>query len=147
MREVMGRSAIYGVAGTLLAILVLTALLSGEPTFALPIVLLAVIVLGYLLFNDMLARRKLRRHDGDARAANADSEDPVPTAHVIEDDATALGDTPEAHDEINPHDLPPDAPGRRAAEEMAGGQDGTTEGHDRPDQAGGRVSRGARSGS
>jgi hypothetical protein len=34
-------------------------------------------------------------------------------------DRTAAGDTPEAHDEINPHDLPPDHPGRQAAEEEA----------------------------
>jgi hypothetical protein len=39
-----------------------------------------------------------------------------------------LGDTPEAHDEINPHDLPLDHPGRDEAEEMAGGSDGTTRG-------------------
>jgi hypothetical protein len=141
----MGRPVIYGTAGALLGILVLTALLSGEPGFAAAIVVLAVIVLGFFLLNDVLARRKIRRHDGDVRAANADSEDPVPTAHVIEDDATALGDTPEAHDEINPHDLPPDAPGRRAAEDMAGGEEGTTGGHGRPDQAGERFSPGARS--
>jgi hypothetical protein len=36
------------------------------------------------------------------------------------DDETALGDTPEAHDEINPHDLPPDHPGRAEAARRAG---------------------------
>ena len=39
-----------------------------------------------------------------------------------------LGDTPEAHDEINPHDLPLENPGREKAEEMSGGSDGTTRG-------------------
>jgi hypothetical protein len=39
-----------------------------------------------------------------------------------------LGDTPEAHDEISPHDIPLDNPGRVKAEEMAGGEDGTTRG-------------------
>lgn len=50
-------------------------------------------------------------------------------------DDTAVGDTPEAHDEINPHDLPPDHPGRRAAEEQAGGTEGTTRGHSDPPEA------------
>jgi hypothetical protein len=36
-----------------------------------------------------------------------------------DDDDTAVGDTPEAHDEITPHDLPPDHPGRREAERQA----------------------------
>ena len=40
-----------------------------------------------------------------------------------------LGDTPEAHDEITPRDLPLDSPGRRAAEEQAGAMGGTTRGH------------------
>jgi len=30
---------------------------------------------------------------------------------------TAAGDTPEAHDEINPHDMPRGHPGRPAAEQ------------------------------
>jgi hypothetical protein len=40
-----------------------------------------------------------------------------------------LGDTPEAHDEISPRDLPLDNPGRRAAEEQAGEPGRTTRGH------------------
>ena len=43
-------------------------------------------------------------------------------------DERPLGDTPEAHDEINPHDLPLDHPGREEAEEQAGGSEGTTRG-------------------
>jgi hypothetical protein len=30
----------------------------------------------------------------------------------LTDDETPLGDTPEVHDEISPHDLPPDHPSR-----------------------------------
>jgi hypothetical protein len=56
-------------------------------------------------------------HDEDARE---------PLGPFTPDDETPLGDTPEAHDEISPHDLPKDHPGRRAAEEQAGGQGGTT---------------------
>ncbi len=39
-----------------------------------------------------------------------------------------LGDTKEAHDEINPHDFPADSPGRKPAEAMARGEEGTTGG-------------------
>jgi hypothetical protein len=40
-----------------------------------------------------------------------------------------LGDTPEAHDEISPHDIPLYSPARRAAEQQASGLGGTTRGH------------------
>ncbi|CAN5459607.1 hypothetical protein BH20ACT17_BH20ACT17_00010 [soil metagenome] len=56
-----------------------------------------------------------------------DDEAEEPLGPMTPDDETALGDTPEAHDEINPHDLPKDHPGRERAEHIAGEQ-GTTEG-------------------
>jgi hypothetical protein len=46
-----------------------------------------------------------------------------------DDDETALGDTPEAHDELSPVDLPPDHPGRQEAEREADGVEGTTKGN------------------
>jgi len=52
-----------------------------------------------------------------------------PLGPMTPDDETELGDTPEAHDEISPHDLPPDHPGRAKAEELAGGEEGTTRGN------------------
>ncbi len=52
-----------------------------------------------------------------------------PLGPVTPDDETPLGDTPEAHDEISPHDLPRDHPGRQAAEEQAQGEGGTTRGN------------------
>ena len=51
-----------------------------------------------------------------------------PLGPATPDDETPLGDTPEAHDEISPHDLPKGHPGRKAAEEQAGGEEGTTRG-------------------
>jgi hypothetical protein len=45
------------------------------------------------------------------------------------DDHTDAGDTPEAHDEVSPHDLPLDHPGREEAERLAGDEDGTTRGN------------------
>jgi hypothetical protein len=58
-------------------------------------------------------------HDDDARE---------PLGPFTPDDASPAGDTPEAHDEISPHDLPKDSPGRAEAERLAG-EDGTTEGN------------------
>jgi hypothetical protein len=75
---------------------------------ALPIIVLALVCLGaYFAFRTI----------GTSRTAESDASDPVP--RLSEDDARPLGDTPEAHDEINPHDLPTDHPGRQAAEAMA----------------------------
>jgi len=56
-----------------------------------------------------------------------DDEAAEPLGPMTPDDETPLGDTPEAHDEINPHDLPKDHPGREQAERIAG-ERGTTEG-------------------
>ena len=50
-----------------------------------------------------------------------------PLGPFTPDDETPLGDTPEAHDEISPHDLPKGHPGRAAAEDQAG-ESGTTRG-------------------
>ena len=57
------------------------------------------------------------RTAGTSAVAEEDATDSVP--RLSTEEARPVGDTPEAHDEINPHDLPPDHPGRQAAEEMA----------------------------
>jgi hypothetical protein len=56
-----------------------------------------------------------------------DDDDPVPSLGA--DELTPMGDTPDAHDEIIPEDLPKDHPGRQAAEEQAAARGGTTRGH------------------
>ena len=59
-------------------------------------------------------------HDDDTRE---------PLGPATPDDRTPLGDTPEAHDEISPHDLPPGHPARGEAEKQAADEaDGTTRG-------------------
>ena len=65
------------------------------------------------------------QHDGTERE---------PLGPATPDDDTPLGDTPEAHDEISPHDLPLAHPGRQAAEEQAEHEAGTTRGHDDPSE-------------
>jgi len=67
--------------------------------------------------------------DDPAKAPPHDSEASEPLGPMTPDEETPLGDTPEAHDEISPHDLPPGHPGRSQAERQAGGEDGTTRGN------------------
>ena len=125
-------------AATLLAIFALAAGTLAGAEFALPIAILAVLVLGFFAANDLLSRNVMRRHGGDPRAAVADADEGLPSAHAIPDDGTALGDTAEAHAEINPHDLPMDSPNRRAVERQAAQRGGTTRGN-REGAAGGAV--------
>jgi hypothetical protein len=65
------------------------------------------------------------RHDPAPHDSSADE----PLGPMTPDDERPLGDTPEAHDEIVPEDLPKDHPGRQAAEEMAAEEDGTVRGN------------------
>ncbi len=67
--------------------------------------------------------------DDPEKSPPHDSEAEEPLGPMTPDDETELGDTPEAHDEISPHDLPPDHPGRAEAERLAGGGGGTTGGN------------------
>jgi hypothetical protein len=59
-----------------------------------------------------------------------DDESSEPLGPMTPDAHTPLGDTPEVHDEISPHDLPKGHPGRAEAERQAGeSADGTTRGN------------------
>jgi len=118
-----------GVLGVFFVVFIATAFLTGEPTYAIPVVLLTLLVLAYALLTRVMSKRIEDRH-GSLEDALSDEDEDVPSAHLIPDDDTALGDTPDAHDEITPHDLPLDHPGRQAAEAQAGGEGGgTTRGH------------------
>jgi hypothetical protein len=59
--------------------------------------------------------------------AAADNTDPIPGMGI--DDHRPMGDSPAVHDDISPHDLPKDHPGRKEAERLAAERDGTTTGH------------------
>lgn len=118
-----------------------TVLIIGEAVYIIPGAILLAILLLYAVAERGMTVLNDRRHHGDRRAAISDDEDwPVPSAHTTSDDATPAGDTPEVHSELSPRDLPPDHPGRRAAEEQAGAG-GTTRG-DEQGGAGGRFQRG-----
>lgn len=67
--------------------------------------------------------------DASHEAPPQDEDAREPVGPATPDDETPLGDTPEAHDEISPHDLPLDHPGREEAKRLAGGEDGMTHGN------------------
>jgi len=108
-----------GVVVAFFLIYSLTVLITGRPEWILPVLVLTVLVLGYALANWLITRRVVREH-GSLEQAMSESDDPVPATHLIADEDTALGDTPEAHDEITPHDLPKSHPGRAEVEERLG---------------------------
>ncbi len=70
----------------------------------------------------------LTMSEQDHQAPPHDDQADEPLGPATPDDETPLGDTPEAHDEISPHDLPKDHPGRQQAEREAG-EGGTTRGN------------------
>jgi hypothetical protein len=107
-----------GIVAAFLVIFGVTVLLTGNPTYLIAAVMIAALVLGWSLFNRGMSKRVAARHDS-LEDAMSDETEPFPSTHLIPDDQTAAGDTPEAHDEINPHDLPAGHPGRQAAEQQA----------------------------
>jgi hypothetical protein len=110
--------ALVGI-GIALAVAVIVVAFVVDSEIGIPVLVLALICVAAALGYRMIA--------GSNRSADRDSEDSgVPKAPP--DQSRPLGDTPEAHDEVSPHDLPRDHPGREEAEEVAGGADGTTRG-------------------
>ena len=122
----MSRWMVFTVVG-FMVIYSVTVLLASEPIFLLPVLILGILLLAYSLVNRALTKRLVDKH-GSLEAAMDAEDESIPATHLLADDETALGDTAEAHDEINPHDLPMDHPGRKAAEAQAGGEGGTTQG-------------------
>jgi hypothetical protein len=96
----------------------LTVILTGNPAYLIAAVMIAALVVGWALLNRAMTKRVASKHDS-IEDAMSDETEPIPSTHLIPDNETAAGDTPEAHDEINPHDLPPDHPGRAQAEHQA----------------------------
>jgi hypothetical protein len=109
--------------GLAVLLLVGASVITGDGAIVAACAVFLVLVAGFAALNLFLARNQ--------SGGTGDRDDAVPSAHVTaEGDDRPLGDTPEAHDEINPHDLPVGHPGRPAAERQAGGEFGTTRGHE-----------------
>jgi hypothetical protein len=143
--------AVTLLAAAMFAVVAIVAAIAGGISWAIPIVLVALIAGAWALANMLLGRRTLaRHHDSHQEAVRDADEGGLPKAHVVGDDRTPLGDTPEVHAEVSPHDFPKGAPERKAAERMAeeepGGHDGeTTRGHEDPSRREGRIRRPAQS--
>jgi membrane protein implicated in regulation of membrane protease activity len=106
-------------AGFFLVIAVAAAI-SGGIEWAIPIALVAIIVAVYAGANKALGERTLEQHGDSQQEAMRDADEGgLPKAHVVGDDRTPLGDTPEVHSSVSPHDIPKGAPERQAAEELA----------------------------
>jgi len=107
------------VAGLLLGVAVIAVcwiILGTE--YAVPLIILAFVCFVALLGFRVISSRN--RDPADASQGGLPAQAPDPRR--------PLGDTAEAHDEINPHDFPLYNPGRRTAQALAGGGGGTTRG-------------------
>jgi hypothetical protein len=93
------------------ALTVLAVVLLGSAGFAvLAVVALAALALS---IDAMLARRSRV-----ARGAGEGKDSALPLTHVEGDDERPLGDSPDLHDEIGPHDIPLENPARHEIERM-----------------------------
>ncbi|MEA2383225.1 MAG: hypothetical protein QOH72_3196 [Solirubrobacteraceae bacterium] len=120
------RPLIAGVAA-FYAICALAAAIFAGPAEAIATLLAGIIPMTGAALWIATARAKTRPGPRERDPAAADEDDPF--AGVGADDSRPLGDTPEAHDEISPHDLPAGHPGRHAAERQAHELGGATPGH------------------
>jgi hypothetical protein len=115
-----GVAAFYGVCALAAAV------------FAGPAAAIATLLAGIIPMTAAalwIATVRARTPPGPAATDPSASADDDPFPGVGPDDRRPLGDTPEAHDEITPRDLPRDHPGRHAAERQAAALGGTTPGH------------------
>jgi hypothetical protein len=62
--------------------------------------------------------------DKTAKVDRHGDETDEPLGPMTPDESTPLGDTPEAHDEISPHDIPKGSPARQEAERLAADEEG-----------------------
>src|SRR5437867_1628484 len=115
----MSRSQAAVVAG-FFAILFVIVIAAGEPLFIIPIALIGGLIAGWFVVTRTTTDRIAGKHRGGIDEAVSDEREPIPATHLMEDHERPLGDTPEAHDKINPRDIPPGSPARREAEARIG---------------------------
>ena len=89
-----------------------------DAAFAWPLLVLFALCLAVAIVYRLIA---------GSNRDDADHTDSIPRQPATR--RRALGDTPEAHDEVSPHDIPLYSPARAAAARQAGGLAGTTRGN------------------
>ena len=112
----MSRRVLPILLAGVLAAIVLATLLTGDAIWIVPALILVGII-AVMALGEYGLKKRVENRPGDPQS---DHTDPIPATHLAKDEETPLGDTSEAHDEISPHDLPKDHPGRLAAERQAG---------------------------
>jgi hypothetical protein len=120
VRPLPGRPPPKGYAplmGGLSAFYIISAIAAANvgPDYAIAALLAGTIPATAATLTYATARRKTRQAE-DGHMEDLSTEDQSPFPGIGMDDKTPLGDSPELHDEITPHDLPPGHPGRRRAE-------------------------------
>lgn len=114
------RGSVAGMLATSSAVTAVVAIFLiaiGMAMLAVPVAILFVILAAAAAFDAIMARRKLARHGGDLDSVEADENDALPT--MVSDEEAPLGATSQAHEDIDPHDLPPDHPSRQAVEDQS----------------------------
>lgn len=111
----------FGILVVFLVIYAVLVLITGNVTWFWGVLGFAGLALLYTLLSLWIGRRALKAHGGNRDAAAADNLDPVPASHIIPYDDRPSGDTPEVHNEVNPHDFPLDSPARHTAAAQVGG--------------------------
>ena len=107
--------ALLGGIGAMVVLAIIAGVVVGWE-YAVATLILIALVAGVAIFYRLMAGKGSEENpQGGLPKLPADAGRP-------------LGDTKEAHDEINPHDFPADSPGRKPAEAMARGDEGTTGG-------------------
>lgn len=114
-----------GLAGFYLITAVAAANLGAD--YALAALLAGTVPATAAVLTYATARRKTRVTE-DGHLVDESVEDDSPFPGIGFDDQTPLGDSPELHDEITPHDLPPGHPARRKSEAQARHGGDTTRG-------------------
>jgi hypothetical protein len=104
--------------GVAMGVVVIVVAFVIDTEIGIPLLILAAICLLALAAFRMIATSNA--------GSESDATDNVPKQEPRGE--RPLGDTPEAHDEINAHDLPLDHPGRHETEKVSQGADGTTRG-------------------
>jgi hypothetical protein len=128
-RERTGRLAAQGpalaVVALLAAALVVVSAVTGNAAVLAALGALLVIVAVFAVVYGIGARRATARdaaEQPDPQARAAAREEPMPAAFMNAGSDVELGDTAKpARNDVNPHDLPADHPGRQAAEDQAAG--------------------------
>jgi pimeloyl-ACP methyl ester carboxylesterase len=90
--------------------------------------LLAFLIPGTATALAVSTARTMTRETDDGRQVDLSAEDRGPVPRLGLDNSRPLGDSPDLHGDVSPHDLPVDHPGRHAVEERAKEAGGRTTG-------------------